>query len=390
MSGAVPQWLLDRLACAGGWVRFHTYMDWVLHDPEHGYYGRGQAHIGPGGDFATSPSLGPEFAELLLPQVIEWLGQIPSEHLHLVEAGPGQGQLIQQLMQGLARDRPDLAARTEIVLVEPNPGMVALQRRQLAGSPLAVRWSSWEELRQAPLQGVVLAHEVLDALAVDRVVWDGHLWRWQLVALKDQRLALVAGEGLPPEEQQRMDQLVPCSSPLESGWCTEVHAGVAPWFTACASALQEGVLLVIDYAMEARRYYAPSRRDGTLMAYRQQQASTDPLQAPGEWDLTSHVCVETAQEAAAAAGWCFLGQRRQGEALLALGLAERLANLGQCPQAELAEVLAQREQLLRLVDPRATGEFRWLVFARSGRPSGASAIQSRCLCDPPPMADPPP
>jgi SAM-dependent MidA family methyltransferase len=383
MSGAVPPWLLDRLEDAGGRVRFRTYMDWVLHDPEHGYYGRGQARIGPGGDFATSPSLGSEFAELLLPQLIEWLEQIPSEHLSLLEAGPGQGDLIQQLMQGLARDRPDLAARTEIVLVEPNPGMVALQRRRLEGSPLAVRWSSWEELRQAPLQGVVLAHEVLDALAVDRVLWDGHHWRRQLVALNDQSLALVAGEVLPPAERQRMEQLVPCSRRLESGWSTEVHPELAPWFEACASALQDGLLLVIDYAMEARRYYAPSRPDGTLMAYRQQEASTCPFQAPGEWDLTAHLCVETAQEAAAAAGWCPLGERRQGEALLALGLAERFSSLGRSPQAALAEVLGQREQLLRLVDPRATGEFRWLVFGRSGRAPGAPPIQSQCLFAPP-------
>ena len=68
-----PSWLLERLQAAGGSVPFRTFMAWALHDPEHGYYGGGRARIGPGGDFATSPSLGEEFAALLLPQLIEWL-----------------------------------------------------------------------------------------------------------------------------------------------------------------------------------------------------------------------------------------------------------------------------------------------------------------------------
>jgi SAM-dependent MidA family methyltransferase len=387
MYGTVPAWLMDRLNGAGGRVPFRTYMEWVLHDPTHGFYGSGRARIGPRGDFATSPSLGGEFADLLLSQLIEWLEQIPSERLSLLEAGPGEGQLIEQVVRGLVRQRPDLAARTEIVLLEPNPGMVDLQRTHLEGSPLPVRWSNWEELRHTPLQGVVIAHEVLDALAVDRVLWDGQHWREQMVNLGDHQLDLVAGEILQPPERDRMEQFVPSSRHFAPGWCTEVHSGLAPWFEACAGGIQEGVLLVIDYALEASRYYSPSRRDGTLMAYRQQQACADPFLAPGEWDLTAHVCVEAAQQSAVSAGWQCLGDRRQWEALLALGLANRLSALGQSPQANLAEVLRQREQLLRLVDPRAMGDFRWLVFGRSHRGTSAPFLQSRCLLDPSPFED---
>lgn len=382
MYGSVPRWLLDRLEGNGGSVPFRTYMEWVLHDPEHGYYGSGRARIGPRGDFVTSPSLGGEFADLLFPQLIEWLEQIPSERLSLLEAGPGQGQLIQQVVKGLALQRPDLASRTEIVLLEPNPGMVALQRTWLEGSPLPVRWASWGELRHAPLQGVVIAHEVLDALAVDRVLWDGQQWRWQRVAHQDDQLALVPGPVLSELERERMGRLVPRTNDLVPGWCTEVHSGLVPWFKATANGVQEGILLVIDYALETRRYYAPARGDGTLMAYRQQEACADPFLEPGQWDLTAHVCVESALEAASAAGWHCLGDRRQGEALLALGLGQRFSALGRSPQANLAEVLGQREQLLRLVDPIAMGDFRWLVFGRSGLGTSPPAFQSRCLLDP--------
>jgi SAM-dependent MidA family methyltransferase len=381
-----PPWLWERLQAAGGSVPFRTYMDWALHDPEHGYYGSGRARIGPEGDFATSPSLGGEFSALLLPQLIEWLEQLPGERLSLLEAGPGEGQLAGQLARGLARLRPDLAARTELVLLEPNPGMAARQQQSLRGFPLPLRWSGWEELHRHPLTGVVIAHEVLDALPVDRLLWDGAQWRWQHVAADlEGGLALLPGPALLPEEVAELAALDLSASGRAPGWCTERHPGLEPWFLACGGALRAGVLLVVDYALEARRYYAPQRTNGTLLAYRGQQARADPLLNPGEWDLTAHLCLETAQRAATAAGWRGLGERRQGEALLALGLAERLASQRHLSSANLAEELGRREQLLRLVDPLALGEFRWLVFER-----GAGGIRSRCLREPGAEATPGP
>lgn len=74
-----------------------------------------------------------------------------------------------------------------------------------------------------------------------------------------------------------------------------------------------------------------------------------------------------------------LGQRRQGEALLALGLAQRLHALQQGAPSELAELLSRREALLRFVDPAALGDFRWMAFARSP----GSSQQPYFLQDPP-------
>jgi len=387
MRGSVPPWLADRLRRAGGSVPFRVFMSWALHDPEHGYYGCGRARIGPRGDFATSPSLGEEFASLLLPQLIDWLDQLQGDGLSLVEAGPGEGQLASQLATGLARARPDLARRVELVLLEPNPGMVALQREVLQGAPLPIRWSDWEQLHLDPVRGVVVAHEVLDALPVDRLLWDGEAWRWQHVACQEGALALVAGPSLSAEEVKDLDPLALDAAGLPPGWCTEVHPGVAPWLQACGQALREGVLLVIDYALEARRYYSPSRDNGTLMAYRGQQASAYPLLEPGEWDITAHLCVETARRAATESGWTPRGERRQGEALLALGLARRLAELGRAGADTLSECLGRREQLLRLVDPLAMGDFRWLVFERFPPGVGHGALRHRCLSDPPALEE---
>jgi SAM-dependent MidA family methyltransferase len=248
-------------------------MEWALHDPDHGAYGTGRLRVGPRGDFATSPSLGPAFADLLAPQLAEWLQALGAGPLALIETGPGEGDMARQLAAALALGWPALAARLELVLVEPNAGMAARQRQRLAGAPLPVRWCDWPELAARPLRGVMLAHEVLDALAVERLVWDGALWRQQLVALTESG-DLVLAPGAPVADWalaqlQALDLAAagPAAGPVPArpaGWCTELHPGLEPWLAA-AAALSEGVLLVVDYALEARRYYSLQRSSGTLM-----------------------------------------------------------------------------------------------------------------------------
>ena len=355
-------------------------MEWVLHDSHHGAYGTGRLRIGPAGDFATAPSLGPDFAALLAPQLADWLQELAGSScgglgaeapLALVETGPGEGSLALQLAQALAAGWPDLAACTELVLVEPNAGMAERQRALLQASPLPCRWASFAELAATPVRGVLLAHEVLDALAMERIVWDGALWRQQVVAPHggadaQPSLRLEPGEPLEPAAAAQLEALglLPPSPQRPPGWCTELHPGLLPWLAGAAAALKAGPLLVIDYALEAWRYYAPQRSAGTLMAYRGQLASSDPLQEPGTWDLTAHLCLESLLAAATSSGWQLLGQVRQGEALLALGLAERLHGLQQGSAADLGALLARREALLRLVDPHALGDFRWVALAR--------------------------
>lgn len=344
-------------------------MEWVLHDPEHGAYGSGRLAIGPSGDFVTSPSLGPEFARLLAPQLAQWLALLPDHApLALVETGPGEGQLALDLAEALQAGWPALARRTELVLVEPNAGMAQRQRRLLREAPLPVRWSDVATLARAPVQGVVLAHEVLDALAVERIERRGDRWCRQRVRLEGDGLCLQAGEPLDGTLQESLGPLglLPLDPSRPEGWCSELHPGLHPWLAACAAGVNAGWLLVIDYALEARRYYAPARSAGTLLAYRRQQASDALLQEPGFWDLTAHLCLESLETAAVAAGWEPVGGCRQGEALLALGLAARLHALQAQPTLRLAELLQSREALLRLVDPAGLGEFRWLAFRRQG------------------------
>ena len=66
-------WLIKKIIKKGGTISFYDYMNFVLNDPENGYYGSGKATLGSKGDFVTSSSMSDDFAFLLSKQIEEWL-----------------------------------------------------------------------------------------------------------------------------------------------------------------------------------------------------------------------------------------------------------------------------------------------------------------------------
>ena len=401
-----PLWLQQRFVQSGGSVPFSQFMAWALHDPEHGSYGSGQLKIGKGGDFVTSATLGPDFSALMGCQLVQWLRALaqkhPSETLSIVEVGPGEAELSCDLINHLAEHLPDLMHRLELVLVEINPGMEQRQRNRLEQhqdsqhtQPLfPKRWTSLSDLKTRPVVGVLIAHELLDAFPVERLeLIDGQLRR-QTVQLHQKQTGGAdlhwGTEPIPHALQERMNSTLSATQislpppDAKEGWTTEWHDECASWFAEASEALIEGHLLVVDYALEAHRYYSARRSDGTLIAYRNQRASNSVLMDAGQQDLTAHLCLETMVHQATTNGWSLEGQRRQGEALLALGLAERFSSLQQLPGNQLSEMLQRREALLRLVDPSCLGEFRWLSFLRFNPlvPSTRPGVRSQFLQEP--------
>ena len=393
-----PEWLRERLQQHGQRVPFSTFMEWALHDPDHGAYGSGQLQVGAAGDFVTSPSLGGDFSGLLIHQLIDWLETLAARHpeslLSIVDVGPGEGDLIAQLIPLLQAFAAEWLPRLECVLVEINPGMRQRQRARLESvGQIPCRWVALHELAAEPVNGIMIAHELLDALPVERLILKGGSLRQQMVTLQvsDGSEALLRWDDdpLPPRLEAQIQKQadrdgfeLPPRGALD-GWATEWHHSIAPWMQQASAAMSDGVLLVVDYALESSRYYAPRRCDGTLLAYKRQQASSDVLLDAGSQDITAHLCLESLLGAASEAGWNFAGQCRQGEALLALGLAERLTALQQMPADQLAEALRRREALLRLVDPSCLGELRWFAFLRHA-PSAADSgvLDSRFLREP--------
>ena len=360
-------WLVQRLQASAGPQSFMAVMDWLLNDPAHGYYGSGQVRFGPSGDFVTSPSQGPVFAELLGRQLWPCLDALAAESgpLTLIEWGPGDGQLMRDLIDGIGAESPAWLDRLELVLVESSPALQARQRQTLAGSAVPVHWYSSQQLAAEPRRGLIVAHELLDALPVQRFGLQNGNWHEWLVGLDGQQQPCwQVGAGLAPAVLEQLEQLglPPGGGGRPDGWSSEWCPALGPWLEQARACLRQGWLLAIDYAMPASRYYAPSRDGGTLLACREQRTSTELLRDPGRVDLTAHVCTTLVEQLAAASGWRWQGSALQGEVLLQLGLAQEITALSEPGPLALADRLSRREQLLRLVDPHLLGGFWWLLL----------------------------
>ncbi len=372
-----PEWLADLIEDSGGSVSFSKFMKWALNDPINGAYASGKLHIGVEGDFVTSPSLGPEFCDLLCVQIADWIKDLSknissNSVISIVDIGPGEGDLAFYLISSLKNRFPHLLSNIEFILVEINEGMKKRQKSRLSCfSNISIRWTTFENLSNDPVNGILIANEILDALPVDRIIFsDKKLFLQGVKLVKNGLNNYIKFTKLPLSnsilqeinsfEEQFKFKIPPKDT--TDNWTTEWHTGLEDWFYKASLCINNGSLLVIDYAMEASRYYNPNRVDGTLASYRDQKAFVDVLDNVGKCDITSHLCLESLYLSASKSSWSFVGECRQGLALLSLGLSEQISNLRKVRSDQISSALRTRENLLRLVDPLGLGEFRWILF----------------------------
>ena len=371
-----PEWLGELLTQSGGSVSFSQFMDWALNEKSNGAYATGRLRIGKNGDFVTSPSLGPEFAELLAVQIVDWFEQIQNRSsIYLIDIGPGEGHLSRDLIRSIEKISPAWLKRIQLILVEPNLGMVERQKATLKDLPIDnISWKSIKELTENPVEGVIIAHEILDSLPVERLIFkDNQLYQQGISLLEVEGKQYIKYVDLPITKELVYSIQEVCKSKnftippagIKDGWSTEWHNHLDNWFQEMNAILKNGILLVIDYTLESFRYYNTSRTSGTLVAYKQNTMSADILNEPGNWDLTSHICLETVLFYAEKNQYESLGYVLQGQALLALGLAQKIHSLQYFPNDKLSIALEKRESLLRLVDPSNLGRFYWMAFEKN-------------------------
>lgn len=380
MEGSVatcPNWLEKRIDEAGGSISFSQFMDWSLNDPEHGAYGSGRLRIGKKGDFVTSPSLGPEFAELLAIQLVDWLKQLEkklsnNQTLSLIDIGPGEGDLAKDLIISIHNSCPEICKKLNLILVEENDGMARRQKTNLKTiSFVNIYWKSLKELEDSPVYGVVIANELLDALPVERIIYRNKcLYQQGVSIVKKGDDSILTFIDLPLSEEIIYSLEETCNSRdlnippigISDGWSSEWHVGLDDWFSRTSRIINIGALLIIDYSLDAKSYYNPSRSSGTLLAYRNNTSSSDILRDPGHWDLTAHLCFETLDFYSKKNNFRFLGKVPQGQALLSLGLADKLYDLNSLTSNQISYALNKRENLLRLIEPSGLGGFLWIAY----------------------------
>jgi len=353
---------LIREECAqNGFMPFSRFMEMALYQPGLGYYSAGLHKLGASGDFVTSPELGSLFAGCLARQV-EQIGKELGNY-EVLELGAGTGQMAADLLQQID---PEFAPQNYWIL-ERSADLRALQEQKLAA--LVPQWRDKVQWLDAPphseWQGVLLANEVIDALAVERFrVGKRGVEQAGVRPAKDDSpesprfdwCFRPAPEGLVNAVRQ-----LPLNA--DSPYQSEIQPDLPAWLDAVCGKLKRGVALFIDYGYPRHEYYSPERQDGTLICHYRHRAHDNVFFWPGLQDITAFIDFTALAEAGEACGLELAGYTSQSLFLLACGLDQLLALRRESATDEGMSLSAEAKQLTL---PGMMGErFQVMAFSRS-------------------------
>jgi len=280
--------------------------------------------FGAAGDFTTAPEIHQMFGELIgaaLADVWTRAGQ-PFEAVY-AELGPGRGTLASDALRVLRR----AGFTGEAHLVEYSPVLRAAQGKLL---PEAIFHEEIGDLPEVPL--LMVANEFFDALPIKQWISE------------EERRVSVTDEG---RFDFTADGSIRESSPARA---ETAHA------LARHLAANGGAAIIIDYG------YSGGERGDTLQAVRGHRFA-NPLEAPGDQDMTAHVDFAAIGDAACLGGATVSHVASQGTWLETLGIGARAMALAAKNPADTESIAAARR---RLCDEDEMGRL-FKVMALSGK-----------------------
>jgi SAM-dependent MidA family methyltransferase len=310
----------------------------ALYDAEAGYYARG-ARIGEPGDFVTSPTVSPAFARTIAHEFRREVAGLEGP-LEFVEAGAGDGRFLEEFAAALGSESPELAARVRLTAIERSSlARESLRQRGLPGPPRVLE--SAGELAERSVRGWIFSNELFDALPVVRVEGSEEGLRELRVGMDPERFVWVSAAA--PEAWGKL--LASFGVTLAPGQAGEISLDAAVLYRSLARALARGALVTFDYGHRASvLYHAFARPRGSLAVHFGGRSGGDPLERPGEVDLTAHVNWDDLARAGEAEGLSTRGIFRQGSYLSRAGLLDFAASD------------SEKWRAYRLIDPEGMGE----------------------------------
>jgi len=331
------------------------YMEACLADQDAGYYPSRQP-IGADGDFITAPEVSQIFGELLgLWAVAVWQSMGEPKPVIVAELGPGRGTLMADALRAW-RSVPRFLESVQVAMVETSPLLREVQQTALHGAEAPILWC--DQLADVPIgASIVIANEFVDALPVRQLVWRDGAWRERCVSI-DPRGGFAFCEGRPVPDENLKHAAHTLSVP--DGSILEIRPAGNTLISGLAARAREAPLaaLILDYGHEETAC-------GDTLQTVSRHRFVDPLQAPGDVDLTAHVDFAALKDSTIAHGLAAYGPIPQGEFLLKLGLEARREALCKTATPEQQQDIVSGAN--RLTDPSAMGLlFKAFAMTRAG------------------------
>jgi SAM-dependent MidA family methyltransferase len=353
LSARLQQRLRASIHAQGGWLPFDRFMAIALYEPGLGYYANGSLKFGPmpssGSDFVTAPELSPLFGQALAAQVAQALQACAADTLW--EFGAGSGALAAQLLGALGE------RVRSYHIVELSAELRQRQVERLA--PWGGR-VQWHDRLPERLCAVLIGNEVLDAMPVQLLHWDGAAWHERGVGLVDDRLVW----------RDRPTALrPPLPAEFVPGSVVEIHTQAEAFVRTLAAHMERAAAFFIDYGFPEAEYYHPQRSGGTLMCHRGHRADADPLADVGLKDISAHVNFSGIALAGQAAGLEVLGYTSQARFLINCGLPALLqgADLRTTVPAQRLILEHEMGELFKVIGLARGVRFDALGFAAGDR-----------------------
>ena len=365
-SERCADYIRSRIHDAGGSISFAEFMHYALYAPRLGYYSAGTRKFGDDGDFVTAPEISPLFGRVIARQCAAVLRNVPGGAI--LEFGAGSGRLALEVLRTL--DELD-ALPTEYSIMEVSADLRERQQRLLRRElPGIADRISWLDRMPETQRGVVIANEVLDALPVERFMRrSGGVY--QLRVGDEGGEFVFVDEPAPDILAAAVESIEKdIGERLPDNYVSEVSLAAPAWLRDVAQILEHGMILLFDYGVSRREYYAPDRNEGWLRCHFRHRAHSDPLILTGIQDLTAWVDFSAIAEVAERGGLEILGYVSQSQFLLAGDIEAELQDFAEMP---IESQLQTAAQIKMLTLPGEMGEnVKCLGLARGDIPRPAA------------------
>jgi SAM-dependent MidA family methyltransferase len=123
-----------------------------------------------------------------------------------------------------------------------------------------------ESLDIEPIDGIVLANEVIDALPFKRFCFENKQIFELGVTYSDGELEIAKKESGKKLKEEIEDLSVQIKRKFEDGFTSEILLDLHKWFRSISSLIRNGSMIFIDYGYDRNDFYRPERSEGNMIA----------------------------------------------------------------------------------------------------------------------------
>ncbi len=285
-SELVMENLAKEIKANQGWISFEDFFDFVMYKPGLGYYSAGAKKLGPSGDFTTSPEISRLFGKTVSNQVIALLNNFESPSI--IEIGAGSGKLAYDIINNLINSKVDF---DKYYILEVSADFIERQKQELSLLPdEAFEKVIWlDSILEAPVEGIVIGNEVVDALPFKRFTVVDHKIQEIGVSIKNGQLTESTRDAdkTLAEEVRLIEKAL--NRDFEQNYTSEIRFNIGQWLKGISSMLKSGAILFIDYGYSRQEYYAADRKNGSMICHYRNTAHENPFLNLGVQDISASV-----------------------------------------------------------------------------------------------------